>query len=270
MIASMLIIAMAISIIPSYAYAPNYINITFIDTTDNNKTFTYNINNEWGNIGYIIFDYDQSGYLQISVAPSINDLDGTSTIYKMWLPNNKYAIVEAYASGDDTVTGTLGNTETGAETIEGSLTPDSTHPNITIRIEIHGDTLYTQSQYNQYGQSQYDLGYQNGEADGELEVLNNLDRYNLYTSNQYLLHGSQEYVRGKNDGKAEGYNEGLQEGVKTNKTLIGLANVGITGISLAFNQFMTSAGIFGTSLISIVASAVIIFIVYVIFKAVRS
>ena len=61
----------------------------------------------------------------------------------------------------------------------------------------HDYDLYTSSEYNSYGTSQYNAGVQ--------YVLDNLTNYNLYTELQYETYGIEEYQRGYNDG-IESYN----------------------------------------------------------------
>lgn len=295
--ATLIISAMIISMIPSYAYAPTYISITIVDEERENSQFTYNIYNEWNQIGYIVMDYDVNGYIRITVAPDGNNLDGASTVYEAWLPTHYYVEVEAFASGDDTITGYLGDNGTDIEyTVEGSLTPDAQHPNINITLHYRPiEPLYTLTQYNTYGNTRY--------AAGRDAVLSNPHFYNLYTAEEYQQYGQYQYTDGWNEsfdyayelgvydathgdtnvryytqaeyndhGKAQydlGKFAGIHEGMTTSRTLVGVGNVIMSGIVSAGMQFTQNVGIWGTTLASVLVTCIIIALVYFVWKAVR-
>jgi len=140
--------------------------------------------------------------------------------------------------------------------------------------------LYTQVQYDTYGNQRYLAGQQ--------AVQLNPNGYGLYTTQQYNAYGQSEYNRGKTDGLAEGgeysqaqyeqygeymydigYTNGQLQGHTDSETLVGIGNVILTGI---YNVFMWITGnntIFGITVISIIGSALIILVVFAIFKIVR-
>lgn len=135
--------------------------------------------------------------------------------------------------------------------------------------------LYTQAQYNAAQSSSYASGIQVGQNN----VINNPNNYGLYNQQQYIDYGNTRFNEGYNQANANNgysqtdienaYNQGLQQGEYNNKTLVGIGNVIVSGIGNVFTQFVEQTGIFGVTIASILATAIIILIVYLIFKAVK-
>lgn len=293
-------IVLAIAIVPSFAadgqsyqiyVHDEHVNVSLINpievnTLDDNQ--------------YLITRYDTSTYnMIIYQSPNISNgpsATGSIIVYQIQLPQYYKAVI-TYNRGNTEILYTMGYTGESSYTINtiGDTSTEYTYIEIELingnpynfdngiiegRNQVINNpndyNLYTSTQYNNYGDTRYNSGVG--------AVQNNPNNYNLYSAYQYNQYGQEQYLRGKaeatvNNGYTEQeyqtygqqkYSEGLQRGQEDAKTLVGIANVGMTGIARVFNSIVTETGIFGTAVVGILATGVIIMIVYIIYKAVRS
>lgn len=285
-----MILAIAMSIIPSFAadgqtyyfyVRDSHVLATLIDPIEINII---------DDRTYFITEYDTTTYklyfYQSNDSSLSHSATNTTPIYQMQLNQYSYVVV-TYNRGNSEINYTVGYSAENKYTI---VTTGETSTEYTyIEVAIYNNqytigytdgennvidnptdyNLYTQTQYTNYGNAQY--------VNGRNVVLNNPHNYNLYSQAEYIAYGTQEYNRGYAAGLPtagntyqDGYNAGLQQGNKDSKTITNLANVGLTGIYYTFTTFMNNAGIFGTTLAAVTTTAIIILVIYVIYKAVRS
>jgi len=199
----------------------------------------------------------------------IGQMDQLDIIYSMYFSNKTYADIQLEINNNIVFGQINPSYELYSVSAGAGASPDEY--GFTINITIYGGNKeYSQDELNQYGNSQYDLGQQS--------ILSNPSAYGLYTEQQKNEYGQREYERGQKSGiitgasltEAEAYNLGLEQGHKDSATLKGVANVFLSNIYNTFVNITSKSGIFGTTLISILITGVIVLIVYFIFKLERS
>jgi hypothetical protein len=297
--------AIVISIIPSYAADGQMYHIYIIDGTRNTVLYTEYWNPEAEDNNYVEFYYDSnSGALNIirtDIADQQQTPSNNNLIYSMIIPMYYYVDMEIVRGNSN------GQREFGYgylnEYYDFNMTHDISAEYTNIILELKSNynyqagiaqgednvtqnpntyNLYTEEQYTSYGTSRFN----NGVNTGIDRVRNNPGNYNLYTLQEYQNYGASEYRRGREDALNGAYTEeqylqygrneyirgtydGMAQSSENSKTLIGLANVGVTGVYNVMMNFLNSTSIFGTTIMTIVVSLIIIFVVYLIFKVVR-
>lgn len=249
---------------------------------------------------YLYADYDNTNrQITLYVSDSFNVAPystGTTMLYTIQLPQYYYATIEL-TRGNHSEVNQIGYDIITTRMIF-DMTNDISIENTWIDVQIGSDYsygagitqghldvqnnpndygLYSQAQYNQYGIQRYNAGY----SGGIYTVESNPNLYDLYTEQQYLNYGTQNYNSGYAAGQQSGggasqeqieaaYNEGKQAGQRESRQLVGIINVIVSGIATAFTNFYNQAGILGVSLSAIAITGIIILLVYLIFKAVKS
>lgn len=254
------LILLLITIIPSFAYNPRNIIVTYVNTNVANTTNTFTMECNVTNVNYCEMIMTDS--LNIYLGQENN----TQLVFSMPVYRQQYFSVSIYASGDDGISGTIGYGDNMETYYSGSLTPDAQHQDININIVCYLPTFITAEELDSQNEASYQAGLQ--------MVKDNPLLFGLVSEQDMLQYGRQEFSRGVQNGSEgeyqRGYEEGLERGHKDSATLKGVLNVGLSGLWTSFTEFVSNTGIFGISLISILVSGVIILIVFVIFKIVRS
>lgn len=255
-------IVLAIAVVPSFAAN----DVTVIVTVNNNNASYSRYYSFTGDITNIQYSYNSSTDL-LNITITTNQLEN-EVVYYAVIPNNTAYVLETEHS----------------EGTDGEYTYTVSDTSYTHNISVPSDTLYIEINVSIVsGGNTYEQGYEAGVIAGKNQVVNNPHDFDLRTEAEYNAYGQSEYLRGYRVGQNEGitqqqyeaygiqkYSEGLQRGHEDAKTLVGIANVGMTGIARVFNSIVTETGIFGTAVVGILATGVIIMIVYIIYKAVRS
>jgi len=191
-------------------------------------------------------------------------------LYSIYMPELYIANIELEINSSTTKFGQI-NKELGLLSVDTSIANSPSEYGCYINIELlPGSKLYTYEDLISYGQTQYELGQQ--------YAIGNPNAYSLWTQEQYLEYGNQKYAQGQlrgielaeNSNYSQGYTDGLNQGHKDAGTIKGIANIAITGIYNVFTNITGSTSIFGVTLISVIVSALIILIIYFIFKLERS
>lgn len=258
-------IVLAFAIVPSFAAN----DVTVIVTVNNNNASYSRYYSFTGDITNIQYSYDSSTDL-LNITITTNQLEN-EVVYYAVIPNNTAYVLETEHS----------------EGTDGEYTYTVRDTNYTHNITIPSDTLYIEINVSIVsGGNTYEQGYEAGLTAGITQGIETVQRapwnYDLYTEAQYLSYGRSEFNRGYNSGIAgaitqqqyeaygqQKYADGLERGHKDAKTLVGIANVGMTGIVTTFQQFVNNAGVWGITLASVIVTGIIVLIVYFVFKAVR-
>lgn len=268
-------------------FASNVTSVTVV-ITNNSYTYTYTHTHSGGIDSLLIRYTSSNSVLQVEAYGNMD----TTIVYQTFVPNGvAYNIGFITDQGND-----LDHIYTQSSTdYQYSYSVPSNATSIELDVDIGNSAaggydqgysdgvqyvqdhpeqyhLYTQNQYNGYGYQQY--------LSGISYVRNNPHTYQLKTDAEYNEWGDTRFNDGYKDGYKDGqkaasepghsYNDGYQDGLKDGKTFVGTTNVVLSNIFNVFTNFVNNTGIFGVTLISILVTGIIIIIVYVIFKAVRS
>lgn len=281
-------IVLVIAIVPSFA--ANDMQLILVLSNDNTTYSTsYIFTGDITDISYY-YTYEDS---MLKITAFTTQLENELIYYAIVPDNVAYTITTEWGNGGDyNSTYTKSTTD---YTKHVTIPSNALYIEVTVEVSTSGGNynsgyqagieevqnnpnrynLYSSTQYNNYGDNRYNAGEQN--------VTNNPNNYNLYSAYQYNQYGQEQYLRGKaeatvNEGYTEqeyqaygiaNYQRGLQDGHETSKTLVGIANVGVSGVFATFTQFLNGTSIFGITLMSILISLIIIFVVFLIFKVVR-
>lgn len=260
----------ALFCVSSFAYTYDSLQVQIVDLASSaSRTINIPIDE---NVSQIVFFYepsDSSLYIELGVH------DATTTYFITYMPSTYHCDINFSAGQTQSPPVIEIYNETGHYSASYSLDLNTNLDTIYVQLQMYNgsNAVYTIAEYQAYGVSRFN----DGEAYGIAEVQTNPNNYSLWSNQDYLDYGEAEYDRGYLAGSSGsvpsddiGYAKGYEDGLKDGKTFVGTINVMLTNMYRVFMNFINSTGIFGISLISIIVTAFIVLIVYLIFKAVRS